>query len=422
MLGIVATAAATGSVTSCARRAWSHTAEADVARAAPEPATVPAGARVIDQATGRLFTALPSRGNIVCSPYSIVLALAMALNGAEGATAKEMRDLLRTPQRARLNADLNAVTQSVTGIAGPLGDGDDDVEIVLDVVNAMFGQKDVTWEQPFLEALARYYGAGVQLADFAGDPEGERGAINSWVSGATDDAISELLPLGSITADTRLALVNAVHLKAPWADQFSVDDTMQEAFHPSADETLTVPMMHQTYTDAEVASEDGWTAARLPFAGGRLAMALVLPDPGRDDVVDLHLRVHGTSALLAGLRGNTRLELSMPRFSISFGTPLRDLLTGLGMGSAFTNAADFGGISREVALRISQVFHQAQIDVDEQGAEASAATAVTMSVTSVRPPDTTVSLTLDRPFLFVVEDAKTATPLFIGRVLRPGGS
>jgi serpin B len=214
---------------------------------------------------------------------------------------------------------------------------------------------------------------------------------------------------------TRLILVNAVYLKAPWSIPFNEDATADGSFTTSAGETVRVPMMWSTHTMA-YAHGDGWQAVDLAYLGNTLSMVLILPDDVEAFVRDMDgARL---ASIVAGLSGE-RVALTMPRFGIETRASLPDVLKAMGMPTAFTDgAADFSGITTEERILITEVIHQANIDVDEEGTEASAATAVIGGVTG-GPPPVSVELRLDRPFLFALRDVETGVVLFLGQVGDP---
>jgi len=396
----------------------SELAMSDLARMA----TTPGDAEAAAAATNAFGLALyglaagadPSE-NIVMSPTSIALALAMARAGARGATAAEMDAILRdlgTDEHAAWVAALDAALASRTG---RFRDGaGDEQDVILRIANAPFGQRDYTFEQAYLDALAQRFAAGLRLVDYIGATEEARSRINAWVADQTEDRIPELIVPGILDSMTRLVLVNAIYLKAAWLTPFFEADTVDADFNRLDGSTVTVPMMHAAI-DIPYAAGDGWRAVQLPYVGDALAMLVIVPDdlatfeagldPAALDVV--------TSAL-----GPANVRLALPRFGIESKLQLGDLLRALGMPTAFDpDAADFSGITKEERLYISDVIHQANIDVDEKGTEAAAATAVILRATSA-PADPAV-LTVDRPFLFALRDTETGAIVFLGRVADP---
>ncbi|NYJ00310.1 serpin B [Nocardioides thalensis] len=388
-------------------------AGSDTARSEGDRAAIPGVVAAMHGFAGDLYGELPADGNLVVSPYSVVAALGMTLTGAGGHTAREMRDVLGADDR--FHGGLNALTTYVEGLAGPVPHRDGK-EIALDTANQLFGQRGVGWEKAFLDTLAREYGAAVRTVDFEGAAEDARVLINDWVAGRTHDRIRDLIARGVLDAATRLVLVNAIYLKAPWEKPFEPSSTRDGTFHLTDGGTTRVPMMSGSPYGA-LTRGDGWQAARIPYAGGTLAMTVVLPDEGRLADVEQEVVRGGLPQMLAGGRGTT-LDLRLPRWTFRSNAQLAGILGSLGMPSAFGSDADFRPMTDEdLDLRIGEVVHQGFVAVDEHGTEAAAATAVVMETTAM---PVTVPFHVDRPFLFVIHDVEHGTPLFLGRVTDPG--
>lgn len=353
--------------------------------------------------------------NLVLSPTSIATALAMVRAGARGATAEEMDRMLSVTDPDGLHRGMNALDQALAARSRTvqLGDGSP-AQVSLESANSVWGQRDLGYEQAFLDTLASQYGAGLRVVDFEEDPEAARQAINDWVATETKDRIPELLPEGSIDTLTRLALVNAVYLKAPWLFPFDADATSPGPFTKLDGTTVDVPMM-RLFELLPYAKGEGWQAVSLPYAGGDLSMLVVVPDtlPAFETTLTADRVAEIVGALSTGLQVN----LQLPSWDTESALSLKDALAALGMPTAFTDAADFSGMTTEEALRIAEVIHQANITVDEEGTEAAAATAAIMRATSA--PFETVDLTVDRPFVFALLDNETGAVLFLGRVVDP---
>jgi serpin B len=245
-------------------------------------------------------------------------------------------------------------------------------------------------------------------------------AINELISEQTAGKIAHLLGRDAVTASTRLVLANAVYLKAPWAVPFTASATKDAPFHPEATAEagpITVPMMHRT-ADLPYRRGHGYQAVLLPYRNSSLAMAIVLPDGPLARLTAQLGDHHGLSPLLAGADRQS-VALALPKFRQRTSTGLIPVLRDLGVEDAFTGRADFTGITTAGQLLISAVVHQAYIDVDEQGTEAAAATAIAMRPMALRRGPEPIPLTVDRPFLFAIFDTATGLPLFLGQVTRP---
>lgn len=381
---------------------------------APTPETLATATAGVNRFAQDVYGALPSAGNLVFSPTSMYLALAMTYAGAAGVTADEMGQVLHIgDDETTFHQAMNALDLALESRS--FSEGDDRVQ--LGIANSLWAQQDTTFQQPFLDTLAAYYGAGVRLVDFKTAAEQARLAINGWVADETDDKIAELIPAGMLDELTRLVLVNAIYLDATWAQPFDAADTHEGPFTRDDGSIVQVPMMHQTGRFAYGAG-DGWQAIELPYSGNDLAMLLVVPDDGSFGEVEDRLRDGLLADAIASL-GEADVALTMPKFEMRTRAGLNSVLSGLGMPTAFdSDRADFSGMTRDERLFITDVVHEAFIAVDEEGTEAAAATGVVMGVTSA--PLVEVQLTIDRPFLFALRDIETGAILFLGRVLDPG--
>lgn len=386
----------------------------DVERAAADPAAAGAGAAsVLALGAGLYGRLVTGPGNLALSPYSAAVALGMTVNGAAGGTRDEMLEVLGASDTAALDEGLNALTAHVESLAGPVPDEPDTV-IALDAANQVFGQRDYPWEEPFLDALAASYGAGLREVDFVGATERARTAINGWTAEQTHDRIPQIVPPDALDGDTRMVLVNALYFKAPWSEPFEEALTTDQPFHLGSGESVAVPMMRGGAGYSEGA---GWRAAHRSYAGGTLAMTVVLPDEGAEPDVDALVADGRLTELLGPSSGH--VALTMPRWEFLVSAPLAGALGDLGMVSAFDpQRADFSAMTTEEQLSLSAVLQQVFISVDEAGTEAAAATAVVAGATSaeVDPP---APLVLDRPFVFVIHDVEHGTPLFLGKVVDP---
>jgi len=353
-------------------------------------------------------------GNIVMSPASIAVALSMARAGARGQTAAEMDAVLRdlgTDEHAAWLAALDSALNSRTGRFPDLAGEPRDV--TLRIVNAPFAQRGLALEPAYLDALASRFGAGLRLVDYATAAEAARRLINAWVSDQTEQRIRELLAAGDVDELTRLVLVNAIYLKAAWQIPFGEGATAPAPFTRLDGSVTEVPMMHGG-GELPYAAGDGWQAVELPYVGGKLSMVVIVPA----DLAAFEAALD--EATLGEVTGNLathEVVLGLPKFGAESRVELGPALAALGMPTAFTDAADFSGITTQERLLISAVIHQANIDVDEKGTEAAAATAVVMRATAA--PDRVVTLTVDRPFLFALRDVETGAVLFLGRIADP---
>jgi serpin B len=401
----------------------SFLAATDVSRSRGGAADLPDAVAAVQSMTVDLYRGLATGpGNLVCSPYSVAVALAMTRNGASGRTAAEMDRVLSSP-RVRIDAGLSSLTQLIDSRAGRQRRGDGSrATVALDVASSLWGQRGVRWEPAFLDALARYFGTGMRLVDYRLHSESARTLINQWTASTTDHRITEIIPAGILDQLTRLVLVNAIYLKAPWEEPFDRRGTLRRPFSRGDGSRVQAEMMRGTLESASFASGPGWQAAQLPYAGRRLAMTIVLPHQSTLAELEGSMTVPRLNQILASMRPVPTLDLRMPRWRFRRASQLNDILARLGMPSAFDpTLADFSAMTTDEKLYVSAVLHQAFIAVDEKGTEAAAATAVVMQAGSA-PTIPPVVLNADHAFMFVINDIETATPLFIGRVDDPAAS
>ena len=355
-------------------------------------------------------------GNLFYSPHSMSVALAMTYAGAAGETAQQMADTLHfLLEQDDLHPAFNWLDAELA-TRGEGAEGKDDEGFRLNLVNAIWGQKDYSFLSTFLDVLAENYGAGLRILDFIAETEASRLAINRWVSDQTEDRIKDLIPPGAISDLTRLVLTNAIYFNAAWEHAFNEQLTVDGPFYLLDGEQVTVPMMKQTESFGYFQGQ-GFQAVELGYDGGELSMLILLPETGQFHSFEQALDAQRLDATIDGLQP-IRLVLTMPGFEFDSEFSLKDTLAAMGMPVAFTDGADFSGMTGNPELFISDVLHKAFVAVDEKGTEAAAATAVIAGVSSV-PIEPPVQVTVDRPFIFLIRDIDTGAILFIGRVMNP---
>lgn len=375
--------------------------------------------------------------NLVLSPYSIESALALAYAGADGDTRAEMARILHFPADdaplqsgfASLRHALDDVARSSAQLAAQrtLRGGKVD-PIQWAAANRLFGQQGYAFRDSFLKLMRDGFSAPFEPLDFRHATEAAREKINAWVEQQTRDKIRNLIPRGALDNDTRLVLVNALYLKAPWENPFTPTATRPRSFTLADATTVEVPTMHHTGPLGH-AVEDGFTVVALDYLGGALQCLILLPDEGTSAETAAARLTAAHFARWAKLTATSRstVALALPKFRIEGRTlPLDRALRQLGMKRAFdepAGSADFGRIAPRKPndyLAISQVFHQTFVALDEHGTEASAATAVLMSVFgSIARPTKPIEVRVDRPFLFAIQHRPSAALLFLGHIGDP---
>lgn len=383
---------------------------------APSESPVTSGESSADMKNANAFTfrllaktKKPSENTLV-SGTSMRQALGAAYLGARGATAHEMAGALALDadpkNAARLaRAELDA-WQNAKGSAE------------LNIASRLWVENDFKLLPDYVAAAERAFGASPASVDYA-KPEDARKTINAWVAEKTKDKITDLLPQGSVDPRTKLVITNAIWFKAAWQLPFSKESTKDEPFRLDATKKITAPMMHLT-DSFRVATKPGVKVLELRYEGSSLAMLIALPDdPAGLAKLEGSLSpdtLEGWKSALA----TARVNVTLPRFTFRSGGTMNSALQELGMKTAFTERADFGGIADTGSERlyVSQVVHQTYIAVDELGTEAAAATGVTMRTTSIITGPV-VEFKADHPFLFFIHDTKHGGLLFAGRLATP---
>ncbi len=371
------------------------------------------------------------KGNFIFSPYSIRTALAMTYAGAKGKTADQMRKALI------FSLDNNSLHAAFKSIREMLNTNDK-ASHTLSIVNALWGQQGYTFLQPFLDTNKTYYDSGLNTLDFRHKAEESRKKINLWVENRTNKRITDLIPQGGINGDARLVLTNAVYFYGYWEREFSKDMTKEEQFFINEDQSVPVQMMtHKTgihkdkkykMTAFKFIKNNRWQAVELPYQGNGVSMVIFLPK-GRTGLtaIEKELANGALAKEIAHLDKTPKQDVivHLPKWKTTWGT--KDLGSGetgilseLGMKDAFTyGPADFSGMDGSRELYIGAVFHKAFVDVNEQGTEAAAATAVVMDIGAAPKAKPIKHFRADHPFLYVIRENSTGSILFMGRMINP---
>lgn len=341
-------------------------------------------------------------GDLALGPTSLHTVLAMIGAGARAQTAAEMADVLHLPLDQRLHDSGNALDALLRSRSDARG-------VDLSIVNRVWADDDLPLIDDYVEILAGSYGAPPAATDLSGQPERARRAINAWVADNTRGMVDELFPEGSIDDQSRLVLANAVHLDALWKFPFERARTVEAPFQLPDGTTVGVPtMQYDEYLPT--GRGPGWTAVQLPYDGEQLSMTVIVPDDldAFEGVLDADLLEQVDGSIVDG-----GIHLQLPRFAADSHLSLADTLAAMGMPSAFGSAADFSGMTGAPDLAVASIEHEAVLEVDELGTEAAAASGGVMA--GSHGP----TITVNRPFVFVVRDEQTGAVLFLGRVTDP---
>ena len=358
-------------------------------------------------------------GNAFFSPYSISTALAMTYAGAREQTATQMVEVLHFPVKTQ-TGDLGRQQFALVfgELVKKLNTRGEDGAYELSVANALWGQKDYGFLTKFLELVEKHYGGRLNEVDFVGATETARQTINAWVEKKTNDKIKNLIPKGVLDSMTRLVLTNAIYFKGNWARQFKEDKTKEAPFTLSGGKKVDVAMMNQTAKFGYMET-DTFQGLELPYVDNELSMIVLLPKK-YDGLGELEqsLTLEHLSQWQSKLV-KREVVVSIPKFKLTSQFSLASVLKAMGMTDAFSSSANFSGMNGKRDLFISAVIHKAYVDVNEEGTEAAAATAVTMRLTSMGPSSRPPVFRADHPFLFLIRDNQSGSILFIGRVMNP---
>ncbi|WP_448521866.1 serpin family protein [Pseudothermotoga sp.] len=346
-------------------------------------------------------------GNIFFSPFSISTALAMTYLGADGNTALQMKQVLHFEDEglhesfSKLIASLNKPAEGYK----------------LSIANALWVQRNYPLLETFLRDIDSYYRAPVNTVDFVTDLDNSIRKVNDWIEEKTAGKIKNMLTRDDVDSLTRLILTNAIYFKGKWKMPFDEKLTKKDFFYENETTKVEVDMMELT-EKFEYYEDDQVQVLKLPYAGSSLSMLIVLP---KVSVKLMELEKDLTKEKIEGWLKNlseTRVQLFLPRFKIQQRLSMKETLMKMGMIDPFTDRADFSKIDGTRKLKIQNVIHQAFVEVNEEGTEAAAATAVIMGI-KMAMPVMPVIFRADRPFMFFIQEETSNTILFMGRLQKP---
>ena len=343
--------------------------------------------------------------NVMISPLSISYALSMTLNGANGATRDSMMKALRY-----YNIDIEDINNSYKDLTDKLMEIDE--RVVMEIANSVWVEERLRVKQAFIDKLKEYFDA--EAHDFSVSDPDIVDVINQWIEDHTHGKIKDMID--ELPPDIAMLLINAIYFNGKWKYEFDEENTTDMPFFPEGGSQLDVPMMNQEIT-ARINATEKFILLELPYGQGNYVMDVILPDDGytTSDIIPM-LNSDDWYNWVEGMH-NEDVDLYMPRFKYEFKTELKDVLTAMGMGIAFTPfAADFSNIS-EQDLFISKVLHQTFIETNEEGTEAAAATVVMIELTSMPPGP--LEIKLDKPFIYLIRETSTNGIVFMGKTGNP---
>ncbi len=354
----------------------------------------------------------PKDKNFFFSPYSISEAMGMVYAGASGDTANQISDVMKfelPPEK--LHPTFNAIDQELA----THDKGEEGSHLV--IANSLWAQKNRPFLQSYLDRLGEDYGAGIYLVDYINQTEEARNAINQWVNEKTEEKIPEIIAEGSSSRLTRMILVNAIYFKAAWETPFAPELSHRDYFFFLTGGQTMTDMMMQTDKYAYIKTAT-YEAIELPYKGGGVSMLIIMPTTQEFANVEKGLNYEFVNSVESALQPQN-IALTMPRFKIESSFSLSEALIDMGILNAFAPiGANFSGIDGTRDLFLDKIAHKTFINVDENGTEAAAATAVTMKAASVES-EQPLNVAIDHPFIFIIRSRQTNTILFVGRILNP---
>ena len=348
-------------------------------------------------------------GNIFYSPYSISAALAMTYEGAKGETSKEMKSVFYFPESNILRPNFAAIYNDINK---------EKDQYDLKTGNALWVQQDYPFLEDYMNRVEKYYGGKATNVDFINKTEETRQTINSFIEKQTNNKIKDLIPAGFLNPLSRLVLTNAIYFKGTWTWQFDESKTQEQDFKVVPDNIVQVPMMRMDPEKARFnyVQLDDLQILELPYEGDKISILILLPKKDLESI-EKTLSAEKLNEYKSEMTETKLDSILIPRFEFDAKYFMKENLINLGMPTAFSEAADFSGMTGTRDLFIDFVIHQAYVKVDEEGTEAAAATAVGMKLTAM--PEQTNDFIADHPFIFIIQDKTNGNILFLGRVVDP---
>ncbi len=350
--------------------------------------------------------------NTFYSPLSISSALAMTYAGAEGETAKQMQQTLHYgPQDVSFHSQFANLIESLRV--------SEKSDFEMTIANAVWVQNNYKLQKNYLQIVKGKYLSEAREIDFISQPDASRETINEWVSDKTANRIHNLIPPNAINAMTRMILTNAVYFNAEWSHKFNPKMTRKESFYCMNGEIIETDMMYQRHYYQYSQTSD-YQMLELTYKGYEYSMLIILPkNPG--GLSKLNKRI---SCKDIAKHDNSKQQedilVYLPKFRLETAYELNAYLMEMGMTDAFSQQADFSGMTGNKDLMISSIFHKAFIEVDEEKTEAAAATAVVMKLTAMAPsPVAPIEFRADHPFMFIIRNQKEKAILFMGQLTTP---
>jgi len=355
-----------------------------------------------------IYSAEKKTDNLMVSPLSVSLALAMTYNGANNATKKAMEKTLKLSglSKAEINQSCKTLIDALKSV---------DSKVQLDIANAIFYRIGFMVEDSFISANENYYNAETAALDFNSTEDALR-TINNWVADKTNDKIEKILD--NISSEQLMFLLNAIYFHGKWATRFNKDDTEELPFYLEDGNSIKVPTMKKSEA-LPYYSNDLFRSVKLSYGSGNYNLFIFLPKSGKTttNIVE-QLTDENWTNWMSNFNDSVNIDLELPKFKYGYEIKLNDVLSAMGMRVAFSPKADFTGINKGGGLYIDIVKHKTFIEVDEEGTEAAAVTIVGIFKTSAEA-DPNLEFKVNRPFFYAITEEDTGAVIFMGTVKNP---
>ena len=348
--------------------------------------------------------------NTFYSPYSISTALFMTAGGAKNATLNQMLSVLcqneNTPEyHQKFGEQITLVGKKE--------------KIQLNVANSIWMQKGFKFLPNYIDLLDKAYKSKMNECNFASNPDNEAKKINKWVENKTKDKIKNLIAPGVLKSNTKMVLVNAIYFYGGWNKEFNKEESREDNFYLANNSTSKAKFMHSEYS-MKYASDKDFQLLSIPYQDNEASMLVFLPKSKENTEAAIKSLTYEKYISLYDLLMNHKVNLTLPKFTLTSQFELSKTLSEMGMPLAFADGADFSGMTTQDELKINKVIHKAFVDVSEKGTEAAGATAVVMTTKSAMPgKEEIIYFKADHPFIFMIRDNATGQILFVGVLNKP---
>ncbi|KAL5718046.1 hypothetical protein ACHQM5_010985 [Ranunculus cassubicifolius] len=358
--------------------------------------------------------------NFVYSPCSIQLALSLVANGAIGSTSQVLLKFLEADNHQQLKSRASKLISALTR--------SNNEGVKLSFVGGVWVDESMKLTQNFNADAETIYKAKAEEVDFKKNAKEMITTVNQWAAECTNGLIDSLLPEGSIDEDTRVVLANALYFKGKWSCPFEKKITRDSKFYLQGGGSLKVPFMSNYSERQYIETFNTLKVLRLPYKGTSLSMYILLPNE-RDGLGSLVEEVTSNSLSFgeytSSMKKYVRVgRFRVPKFKINYEFEASDVLKAMGLGLCFSDDAKFNEMVVNGGIKVDKVYHKSHIEVEEEGTEAAASTAVVMRSLGCcapyrPPPEIPVDFVADHPFIYVVKDDMNGMVLFMGHVVNP---